>query len=94
MKIGNLPFRGVGREQLIHYINAFGSLLAFVLTDESSLISQRDSTSFRAMQLMVMILKVEGITDFEIAELTRAGKCFNDGVSSAGDSILPYGGSR
>ena len=51
-----------------------GAFLAFVLTDESSSINldQRNSTPFRAMQLMVMTLKMEGITDSEIAELTRA----------------------
>jgi len=50
------------------------AFLAFALEEESSSVSldHRNSTSFKAMQLMVMTVKVGGIVDSEMTELTTA----------------------
>lgn len=50
------------------------AFLTLVLVGESSSTSldHKNSTSFRAMQLIVMTLKVGGVTDSEITELTKA----------------------
>ena len=51
-----------------------GVFLAFTLVEESSSASldHRNSTSFRAMQLTVMTVKVVGMVDSEMTELTTA----------------------
>lgn len=50
------------------------AFLAFALGEESSSTSldHRKSTSFKAMQLMVMTVKVGGMADSEMTELTTA----------------------
>ena len=50
------------------------AFLAFTLVEESSSASldHRNSTSFKAIQLMVMTAKVGGIADSEMTELTTA----------------------